>query len=142
MSCSSDLIRSISPNIVFQYRLHTLLDLITKPLRSGLLLLSIEKNHDRRHFCAIDYAELDLLYEYVPRHQRCFYEIISSESVEIKAYIDFEYPTDNNSLIDRTTAISTCLKILYACINKPSEIRSCGPVSMREVLDQFLVLQA
>ena len=89
----------------------------------------------------MNYSDLELLYDQVPQCERSLYEIIP-ENQRVKAYIDFEYPIDNNRSVDQTKAIDSCLKVLYTILNRQSQYHLCTDVSMEQLLEQFLVLQA
>jgi hypothetical protein len=134
-------IRNILPHINIYSRLHVLLDQRQKKERLGQVLISIEKDHGRREFCEMVYSDLDLLYDQVPESERSLYEIIP-ENQRVKAYIDFEYPIDNNCLVDQTRAIDSFLKVLYTVLNRQSQDQLYTDVSMQQVLEQFLVLHA
>jgi hypothetical protein len=141
MALSLFSIMKILPHIRIFYRLHDLLDERRKKARLGQMLISIEKEHGKREFCEIDYPDLERLYDQVPRCERSLYEIIP-ENHRVKAYIDFEYQIDNNRLVDQTKAIDSCLKVLYTVLNHQSQNHSYTDVSLQQVLEQFLVLQA
>ena len=89
----------------------------------------------------MNHSDLDLLYHQMPVCERSLYEIIP-ENQRVKAYIDFEYPIDNNHLVDQTRAIDSCLKVLYTVLNRQSHDQLYTDVSMQQVLEQFLVLEA
>jgi hypothetical protein len=107
MSTARKIIENIWPNKKLFVRLQELLSSISNDEKKGHILLSIEKMNHSREFCQLTLTELELIYVFVPRKDRSFYECICDKDI-IKSYIDFEYLLKNNPLVDNNRAIICC----------------------------------
>lgn len=104
--------------------------------------ISIEKENKSRQYCSLTIEQLITLYEYCPVTQRTLYESIPTTK-PVKTYLDFEYYIDNNRDIqNHHVAPICCLKILYYLLNVPDNTINTIETYTRNVLKQFLVLQA
>jgi hypothetical protein len=141
MSTIQKLIHDILPSKIVFYRLQDLLHSISRSENKNKILLSIEKSNHTREFCQVTLDELELLYVLYPKANRSFYECIPETST-IKTYIDFEYLLQNNSSVDHARAVSSCLKILFFCLNNLNRSPIITKITIPSILKQFLVLNA
>jgi hypothetical protein len=141
MSTARKIIENIWPNKKLFVRLQELLSSISNDEKKGHILLSIEKMNHSREFCQLTLTELELIYVFVPRKDRSFYECICDKDI-IKSYIDFEYLLKNNPLVDNNRAIICCLKILFYHLNNLSNSNIINQIDLSSILKEFLVLDA
>lgn len=143
MTFLQNLIRRLFPTKIVS---HYLSDLIHQSSHQNIntnhICLSIEKNNGSRDFCYLTMEELTTLYQYCPVIERSLYELICPTN-SVKAYIDFEYYTENNlDIQDHRVGPKCCLKILHYLLNFPDNTTCQKENYLDIVLQQFLVLEA
>lgn len=135
------IISSILSNKTIFFRLNSLLLSHKKDPFDDNVIVSIEKEANKREFCFLTIDELKLLFEYVPSHERPLYECIPRGHA-IKWYIDFEYSIDKNPTTDEHVALKTVLIIMEAGIDQ-TKLKNHDKTSLLDyILRHILILNA
>ena len=143
MTHTQKLIKHLFPNKIITQRLLDLIHYLSKKhVENAYRYTSIEKDNNCREFCYFMLDELMILYQQCPVSERSLYEIITL-SKQVKAYIDFEYYTNNNLAIQSPHIGPNCfLKILYYLLDfqRNTNFKTTNYTSL--AMQQFLVLES
>lgn len=143
MSFVENLFQTLYHGKVLTYRVSDLLiSLSNDKSKDKYICISIETDTNTRRFCYLTLDELFNVYQLCPISERCFYELVCSES-HVKPYIDFEYYTDYNlDIVHSRIGPITCLKILHLLFDFNMKYNYNQNDDIDFLLEKFLILEA
>ena len=143
MTFIQKLINRLFLNKIITYKVSDLIDNVSNErLQNIYMYICIQTENDSRRFFYVTIDELIILFQNSESIQRSLYELILPTK-QVKAYIDFDYYTKNNTSIKNSYTGPCCiLKILYYFLNVDQTNTMDTNDRLTLALKQFLVLES